>query len=117
MPQTNVEDFISELGAGVYKEKLAHILSECALGVTVHGTGNKKGKVTLEFTFSQIGEGEQVIVTHKLAHSTPTKRGKKSEEDTTETPFFVGKGGVLTIDPPKENLEGQYNLTQLTEVK
>jgi hypothetical protein len=28
---------------------------------------------------------------------TPTPRGKASEEDTTETPMWVNKGGKLTI--------------------
>ena len=38
-------------------------------------------------------------ISHKLKMVTPTKRGKKSEEDTTETPMWVGKGGKLTILP------------------
>jgi hypothetical protein len=108
MPQTNVDDFISELGAGVFKEKLAHILSEAAMGTILHGNG-KKGKVTLEFTIDQISDNDQVMVFHKLSHSTPTKRGKKSEEDTTATPFYVGKGGVMSINVPEENEGGQQN--------
>lgn len=107
---TNVDDFIGELGAGVIKEKLSHVLSEAALGVITHGNGNKKGKVTLELTINRVGENDQVIISHKIAHLTPTKRGKKSEEDTTETSFFVGKGGVLTIDQPKEDKNGQIAL-------
>lgn len=109
---TNVDDFVDELGAGVFKEKLAHVLSEAALGTVLHGGGSKKGKVTIELTFQQIGENEQVVVSHKLAHVTPTKRGKRSEEDVTETPMFVGKGGKLTIAPPKEDNNGQYSLDQ-----
>lgn len=112
MPQTDVNDFIEELGAGVFKEKLAHILSEAALGTVHFGQGNKKGKVTIELTLQQIGENEQVIVSHKLSNSIPTKRGKKSEEDITETPFYVGKGGVLTINPPKEDNNGQFGLNR-----
>ena len=108
MPQTDVNDFIEELGAGVFKDKLAHILSDTALGTILHGNG-KKGKVTLEFTLEQISDNDQVMVFHKLSHSTPTKRGKKAEEDTTATPFYVGKGGVLSITVPKENEGGQQN--------
>lgn len=110
MSKTNVDDFVGELGAGVFKEKLAHVISDAALATVMHGIGNKKGKVTIELTFQQIGENEQVVVSHKLSSSIPTKRGKKSEEDTTDTPMFVGKGGVLTIGPPEEDDKGQFGL-------
>lgn len=112
MPETNIEDFIGELGAGVFKDKLSHTLSSTALGTVLHGNGKKKGKVTVEFIFTQIGENEQVIVSHKIAHSTPTARGKKAEEDVSETPMFIAKGGVMTIGPPKEDNNGQFSLSQ-----
>ena len=108
--KTNVDDFVGELNAGMFKEKLGLLLSQAALGTIINGTGNKKGKVTVEFSFIQIGENEQVVVSTKLSHSTPTKRGKKTEEDCTDTPMFVGKGGVLTIDQPKESYSGQFGL-------
>lgn len=108
--KTNLEDFFSELGAGAFKEKLALALSEAALGVVINGMGTKKSKVTIDFTISQIGENDQVIITHKLTKSIPTKRGKKMEENITETPMFVGKGGVLTIDIPRESMTGQFGL-------
>ena len=57
-----------------------------------------------------MGDNDQVIVSHKLSTSNPTKRGKKAEEDITDTAFFVGKGGVLTINPPKEEASGQFSL-------
>ncbi len=34
---------------------------------------------------------------HKLSYVRPTNRGKISEEDTTETPMYVNRGGRLTI--------------------
>lgn len=115
MPETNVDDFIEELGAGVFKAKLAHVLSEAALGTVIHSDGgSKKGKVTIELVIQKVGDNAQVIVSHKLSHHTPTKRGKRSEEDTTETPFFVGKGGVMTISPPKEEMTGQFNLEEVS---
>ncbi|MPW31843.1 hypothetical protein F9L16_23030 [Agarivorans sp. B2Z047] len=109
---TNVDDFISELGAGIFKEKLAHILSQSAMGTILHGDKAKKGKVSIDFTFKRVGDNDQVIISHKLSHITPTKRGKQSEEDVTETPMFVGKGGVLTINQPKEDLSGQFTLQE-----
>ncbi|KZZ72442.1 hypothetical protein A3765_28385 [Oleiphilus sp. HI0130] len=112
MPQTNVDDFIEELNAGIFKEKLAHTLSDAALGVVINGNGVKKAKVKIEFTLSQVGDNEQVLIAHKLAHEIPTKRGKRAEEDITETSMFVGKGGVMTIDTPKEDNNGQFQLEQ-----
>lgn len=110
--ETNVDDFISELGAGIFKEKLAHALSQAGLSAVNHGDGKRKPKVTIEFTLEKIGDNEQVIISHKLAYSTPTKRGKRSEEDTTETPMFVGKGGVLSINQPREDDNGQFSLAK-----
>lgn len=112
MPATNVDDFIDELNAGILKQKLGAILSDVAFGVITYGEKNRKGKIILEMNFQKVGDNDQVIISHKLSHSTPTKRGKKSEEDVTETPMFVGKGGVLSISPPKENDAGQFNLNE-----
>jgi hypothetical protein len=107
---TNVSEFIGECNAGVLHEKLASALSTAAMAQINHGTGNKRAKITVEFSFQQMGDNEQVIVNHKLSISNPTKRGKKSEEDVTDTAFFVGKGGQLTISPPKEDEKGQFDL-------
>lgn len=111
MSATNVEDFLSELGGGVFVEKLAAVLSEAALGTVLNGYGNKKGKVAIEFSMQKVGENDQVIISHRLINTTPTKRGKRVEDDTTETPFFVGKGGQLTIDQPREEESGQFGLS------
>lgn len=108
--KTNVADFIGECNAGIMMEKLSLALSDAALAQITHGIGSKKAKVSLEFTFQQMGDNEQVIVSHKLSTSNPTKRGKKFEEDITDTAFFVGKGGQLTINQPKEDDNGQFSL-------
>tara|TARA_R110002153_G_scaffold173631_3_gene326435 strand:- start:6896 stop:7300 length:405 start_codon:yes stop_codon:yes gene_type:complete len=110
--ETNVADFIGECNAGIFMEKLSLALSDAALAQINHGIGSKKAKVSLEFTLQQMGDNDQVIVSHKLTTSNPTKRGKKFEEDVTDTAFFVGKGGQLTINPPVEEESGQFNMTQ-----
>lgn len=112
MIPTNVQDFISELGAGVFENKLAHTLSEVAAGTVLHGDKSTKGKVVIEITMTPVGDHDQLILSHKLAMSVPTKRGKRSEEDTTETPMFVGKGGMMTVTPPREEASGQFTLTE-----
>ncbi|MDN2661815.1 hypothetical protein OW492_00320 [Psychromonas sp. 14N.309.X.WAT.B.A12] len=115
MSKTNIDNFIGELESGIFKEKLSHMLSDVALGQVIHSGGNRKGKVNIELTFSQVGDNNQVIIASKLSHTTITKRGMKSEQTTTETPMYVGKGGVLTIDQPKEELTGQFNLTAVSQ--
>jgi len=110
--ETNVADFIGECNAGILMEKLALALSDAAMSQLNHGIGSKKAKVSLEFTFMQMGDNEQVIVSHKLSTSNPTKRGKKVEEDVTDTAFFVGKGGKLTINQPIEDDAGQFAFSQ-----
>ncbi len=94
---TVVPDFLSELDAGVFMNKIAAALNTVGLGVLNNGN---KGKVVLTFDFERMGnsvEEKRVKIKHKLQYSTPTPRGKASEEDTTETPMLVNKGGKLTI--------------------
>ena len=46
---------------------------------------------------AHVKEGVDLALKHKLNYVTPTPRGKASEEDTTETPMYVNRGGRLTI--------------------
>ncbi|MEC6724372.1 hypothetical protein [Klebsiella pneumoniae] len=94
---TNVPDFLGELDAGVFINKIAGALNTAALGVLNNGS---KGKVVLTFDIDRMGnsiEEKRFMIKHKLQYITPTPRGKVSEEDTTETPMFVNRGGKLTI--------------------
>lgn len=94
---TVVPNFLGELDAGVFMNKIAAALNTTALGVLNNGN---KGKVTLTFDLDRMSnstEEKRVMIKHKLQYSCPTPRGKTSEEDTTETPMFVNRGGKLTI--------------------
>jgi hypothetical protein len=94
---TVVPDFLGELDAGVFMNKIAAALNTTALGVLNNGN---KGQVVLAFDIERMGnsvEEKRVKIKHKLKYSTPTPRGKATEEDTTETPMWVNKGGKLTI--------------------
>ena len=115
MKPTEVTEFIDELGAGVFAQKLGAILSEAAGATILFGDKGKKATIGINLTMQRVGENDQVIVSHKLSKSIPTKRGKKGEEDLTETPFFVGKGGVLSINPPKEDAHGQFQLSTVSD--
>lgn len=99
---SNTYDFIETLGeldAGVFSAKLSRAVADVALGVMTNGDKGKKGKVTITLDIARIGESSQVQIAHTLAYSKPTKRGKSSEEDTTQTALYVGRGGHLSIVP------------------
>lgn len=94
---TVVPEFLGELDAGVFENKIAAALNSTALGVLNNGG---KGQVVVTFDIDRLSnsvEEKRVGIKHKLKFVTPTPRGKVSEEDTTETPMYVGKGGKLTV--------------------
>ncbi|WMY72767.1 hypothetical protein RHD99_14940 [Buttiauxella selenatireducens] len=94
---TVVPDFLGELDAGVFMNKMAAALNTTALGTLNNGG---KGKVIITLDIERMGnsvEEKRVKIKHKLQYTTPTPRGKATEEDTTETPMWVNRGGKLTI--------------------
>lgn len=94
---TVVPDFIGELDGGVFENKISMALSEVAFGVLNNG---QKGKVVITLDIDRMSnsvEEKRVMIKHKLAFVRPTPLGKSSEEDTTETPMYVNRGGKLTI--------------------
>lgn len=73
---TNVPDFLGELDAGVFINKIAGALNTAALGVLNNGS---KGKVVLTFDIDRMGnsiEEKRVMIKHKLQYITPTRGGK-----------------------------------------
>jgi len=93
---TNVNEFIGELDAGVFEEKLSRAISDVAAGIVTQG---KPGKVTVTLDMKQIGTSHQVAIDSKLVYVKPTAKGKVSEENTTQTPMYVGIGGKVTLFP------------------
>lgn len=91
MKPTDTTDFIQSLNAGVFEQQLGRALSDVAAGVIDHG---KEGSVTVTFKLKQIAQTNQVNVTHKLDYSQPTKRGKKREDTTLDTPLYVTPDGL-----------------------
>ncbi|WP_435300770.1 hypothetical protein [Escherichia coli] len=89
----SAQAFIGELDGGVFETKIGAVLSEVASGVMNTKT---KGKVSLNLEIEPFDES-RVKIKHKLSYVRPTNRGKISEEDTTETPMYVNRGGRLTI--------------------
>lgn len=92
MKATDTSEFINSLNAGVFADQVGRALSDVAAGVVEHG---KQGEVTLKFKLKQIGQSNQVAVTHTLDYVQPTKRGKKREDTTLDTPLYVTADGVV----------------------
>lgn len=93
---TDVTQFISELDGGVFEEKLSKILSDVAAAVIDQ---DKAGKVSIDLSLKRIGTSYQVAIEHTLKYVRPTAKGKIAEENKTETPMHVGKGGAMTLFP------------------
>lgn len=91
MKATDTSEFIGSLNAGVFAQQVGRALSDVAAGVVEF---NKPGAVTVTFKLKQIGQSNQVAVTHKLDFVEPTKRGKRSEDTTLDTPMYVTANGL-----------------------
>lgn len=91
MKATDTNDFIQSLNAGVFAQQVGRALSDVAAGCIDH---NKPGEVTIKFKIKQIGQSNQVAVSHTLDYVQPTKRGKKREDTTLDTPLYVTEQGL-----------------------
>src|SRR5690606_28223139 len=99
---TNRTDFptlLTDLNAGVFEQQLNSAISDVAANVVTHG---KKGELTITFSFKQIGDSNQVAMTHQLKSVVPMARGRIIEESATDTPLHVGRGGKLSLYPEEQ---------------
>jgi hypothetical protein len=97
--RTDLNEFLGDMEAGVFAQRVAVALSEAALGVVTTG---KPGKVTITFDMKQIADGSQVAIAHKLEFIKPTAKGRVREDNTGKTPFHVGPGGRITLFPENQ---------------
>lgn len=95
---SEVAEFLSELGAGTFDEKLQRTLNEVASLVM---TNNREGEVTLKFKMKPISSS-QAKITHTIDFKAPTINGQKSEKNTTETVMYVGAKGKLSLFPENQ---------------
>lgn len=91
MKPTDTAEFLTSLNAGVFIQQVGRALSDVAAGVVEH---SKQGDVTIKLKIKQIGQSNQVAVTHTLEYAQPTKRGKKREDTTLDTPLYVTPDGL-----------------------
>lgn len=95
---TNVPEFIGDLNGGVFEQLVGRFLSDSAMGV-VTNDNKTKGKVVLTFDLERMADSHQVMVTHKIEATVPTRNGKVIEHNTTKTPMYVNRGGRITHFP------------------
>lgn len=91
MKATDTNEFLNSLNAGVFAQQVGRALSDVASGVVDHG---KAGQVVLTFKLKRIGESNQVAITHTLDFIEPTRRGKRREDTSLDTPMYVTPEGV-----------------------
>lgn len=94
---TPIDELFEELDGGTFGKRLATAMADSALGVVATGDRKKKGKVTVTFDISQIGESNQVQIDHTIEFRKPTHRGSQSEVHTTASVMYVGTRGALTV--------------------
>ncbi|ATR82974.1 hypothetical protein GCM10009504_27060 [Pseudomonas laurentiana] len=91
MKATDTNDFFNSLNAGVFSQQIGRALSDVAAGVVDH---SKVGEVTIKLKIKQIGQSNQVAISHTLDFVEPTKRGKRREDTTLDTPLYVTAQGL-----------------------
>ncbi len=96
---TDVNEFFTDLDAGLFERKLSAALSAVASGVIDH---EQAGEVVIKLKLKPIGS-YQVEVSQTLTYTTPKRRGKLIESDQTKTPMHVGKGGRLSFFPENQS--------------
>jgi len=96
---------VSEFNGQVYAQQADDILKQAVLGVVNHGIKGKKGKVTLTISVvrHEDEDGEMMVdVEHAWALDCPTKRGKKTEVNSTSTTMYPTANGGLSFFPPSK---------------
>lgn len=96
---TDVGEFFTDLDGGMFDHKLSIALSRVAAAVIDH---DKAGEVVIKLNFKRIAGTHQVHITHGLKFTQPTSNGKVSEDETLDTPMYVGKYGKLSLAPESQ---------------
>ena len=99
---TDLTAFLSDCDAGVFAEKVGRALSDVAHAVVNNPDTKKaakKGKVVLTFDIEQMGDGMQVMVEHDVMFDLPTSKGRRKENNRTQTPMTTDINGNISLFP------------------
>jgi len=97
----NFTETLQDLDAGVFAAKISQAVRDVAMGVVAH---DKAGKVVIELNMKRIGESSQIMLEHTLKYTKPTMKGKVTEDNTTGTALYVGRGGTVSIMPDTQEM-------------
>ncbi len=95
---SEIGEFIGELGAGVFEEKLTRTLRETALAAMQHC---KSGEITLKFKITPINQS-QAKISHAINSKAPLLHGEKTEKNLTDTHMYVGEKGKMSLFPENQ---------------
>lgn len=90
------ENVLDDLDGGTFTQKVQRAISQVALGTV---NSRKVGTVTITLTMKQIGDSNQVNMTHAIKHTVPTPKGKVMEENASQTALYVAGNGKMTLFP------------------
>ncbi|NAW60113.1 MULTISPECIES: hypothetical protein [unclassified Vibrio] len=115
---TNFPKLMQELDGGVISNVVGLALSNVARAVSY---SDKQGNVKMDLKLKPMGtNNEMVEITVNMSVKEPkTGFGTKSEDFQYTSIAYVGKGGKLTYDRPKEDIHGQTAIEEgmLREVR
>jgi len=90
------DSVLEDLDAGAFMQKIQRAIGQVALGTV---ETRKVGTVVITLTTKQIGDSNQVNMTHSIKHTIPTLKGKVLEENASQTALYVAGTGKLTLFP------------------
>lgn len=96
---SEIGDFISELGAGTFEEKVHAALKEAGYSA-MKNTAPSEIVIKLKITPAS---QSQAKVEHTIETLMPTLNGKKKEINKTHTIMYVGEKGKLSIFPENQS--------------
>ncbi|HAS6109541.1 hypothetical protein F6X00_24805 [Vibrio vulnificus] len=115
---TNFPKLMQQLDGGVISNVMGLALSNVARAVSY---SDKQGNVKIDLKLKPMGtNNEMVEITVNMSVKEPkTGFGTKSEDFQYTSIAYVGKGGKLTYDRPKEDIRGQLVIedAKLREVR
>lgn len=97
---------MQELDGGVISNVVGLALSNVSRAVSY---SDKVGNVKIDMKLKPMGtNNEMVEITFNMSVKEPkTGFGNKSEDFQYQSVAYIGKGGKLTYDRPKEDIRGQ----------
>ena len=106
---TNFPQLMQQLDGGVLSNVAGLALSNVARAASASG---KKGKFTIEFNIKAVGTNlDMVEITANMNVTEPKSgHGNKKEDFQYTSMAHIGKGGKLTYDKPKEDINSQMQL-------